>query len=74
MITKEIFPKSMSHDILAALITNKFERLGERACSSKESFLFMLKSMYGDTFDMDSARIIYDTLYEKKFKKDCCDK
>jgi hypothetical protein len=63
--------EKMNLGVLTELIDTKFTKLGKCSCNTKEQFLFSLKVIYGDTFDMDSARIIYDTIYRKRFGEDC---
>lgn len=64
---------TMSDKILNKLINDKFNKLGKSSCREKENFLFELKAMYGDTFNIDNARILYEELYLIKFEGDCND-
>lgn len=55
---------------LSEIIQDKIALLGFYTCRQKNSFLFDLKAMYGETFDLEEAERIYESIYKEHLEKE----
>ncbi len=62
--------EKIPYEKLEELIIDRIEILGMKACCSRSSFIFQLKSVYGDTFDTSQAEEIYQRAYQEFINKD----
>lgn len=54
---------------LRELIQAKFNILGRAACKNRDSFIFYMQSIYGDSLDVEKTRIFYDQIRENYRKE-----
>jgi len=59
----------MKKNELRKVMHDCFKEVGLKEWLNKESVIFRLKSKYGDIFNKDDARQIYDEIYTKFLEK-----
>jgi len=59
----------MTEEHLIWVMEDNFKKFGWNTWKNKSSILFALKAKYGDSFDVEIAESIYDTICERELKK-----